>query len=64
MRLNVIVPARNEAQNVPYFYDRARAALDTLTDLEWNIVFTNNASEDATLEQMLALRSMMCRPRA
>jgi glycosyltransferase involved in cell wall biosynthesis len=57
MKLNVIVPAHNEALNVPYFYGRARAALDTLTGLEWNIVFTNNASEDDTLERMLEQRS-------
>jgi dolichol-phosphate mannosyltransferase len=57
MRLNVIVPSHNEALNVGYFYERARAALDTLTGVEWNIVFTNNASEDDTLERMLELRA-------
>ncbi len=57
MRLHVIVPARNERLNVPYFYGRARQALDSIPGLEWNIVFINNASEDGTLEQMLELRA-------
>lgn len=54
--LHVIVPARNELQNVPYFYERARAALDTLGDVDWRIVFVNNASEDGTLDRILQLR--------
>lgn len=57
MKLNVIVPARNERANVPYFYDRARRALDSIEGLDWNIVFVNNASDDGTLEQMLELRA-------
>jgi len=55
MKLNVIVPARNEAQSVPYFFERARPALDAL-GLDWNIVFVNNCSTDGTFEEMLALR--------
>ena len=56
MTLNVIVPARNELLNVPYFYERAKKALET-TDLEWNIVFVNNCSADGTLEKILELRA-------
>ena len=56
--LHVIVPARNERLNVPFFYERARNALDTLGDLDWRIVFVNNASEDDTLERMLELRAV------
>lgn len=55
-RLHVIVPARNELQNVPYFYERARTALETLSDVDWSIVFVNNASEDGTLDRVLELR--------
>ena len=54
--LRVIVPARNERLNVPYFYGRARPVLDTLTDVDWSIVFINNSSEDGTLDEMRALR--------
>lgn len=57
MTLHVIVPARNERLNVPYFYNRARQALDSLHELEWSIVFMNNDSDDGTLEEMMALRA-------
>jgi glycosyltransferase involved in cell wall biosynthesis len=55
-RLHVIVPARNELQNVPYFYERVRAAFEVLSDVDWSVVFVNNASEDGTLERVLQLR--------
>jgi polyisoprenyl-phosphate glycosyltransferase len=55
--LNVIVPARNERLNVPFFYERARRTLESLPGLDWHIVFVNNASEDGTLEQVLELRA-------
>lgn len=57
MTLHVIVPARNERENVPFFYERARRALDTIPDLDWHVVFVNNASEDGSLDEMLTLRA-------
>lgn len=57
MTLNVIVPARNERLNVPFFYQRARKTLESIPGLDWSIVFINNASEDDTLAQVLALRA-------
>lgn len=63
MKLQVIVPARNEERNVPYFYERARAGLDRL-DVDWNIVFLNNASKDRSLEEMLKLRARDARVKA
>jgi dolichol-phosphate mannosyltransferase len=57
MRLNVIVPSYNESQNIPYFYGRARQALETLPGLDWNLIFINNSSHDDTLDQILALRA-------
>lgn len=61
MKLNVIVPSYNESQNVPYFYGRARQALESIAGLDWNLVFINNSSEDDTLDQVMKLRS--CDPR-
>ena len=57
MKLNVIVPARNERLNVPYFYERACKVFEALSDLDCSLVFVNNASEDDTLDQMRALRA-------
>ena len=56
MKLHVIVPAYNERQNVPFFYERARAALDSL-GIDWSLVFMNNDSYDGTYDEVLALRS-------
>ncbi len=57
MKLNVIVPAYNESQNIPYFYGRARQALELIPGLEWNIVFMNNSSEDDSLDQIRSIRA-------
>jgi dolichol-phosphate mannosyltransferase len=57
MKLNVIVPAFNERQNVRYFYDRARKTLEAIDGLDWSLVFVNNSSEDGTLDEVLALRA-------
>ena len=57
MKLHVIVPAKNERLNVPYFFERARPVLDQL-NVDWSIVFTNNASDDGTLEEMRKLRAI------
>ena len=54
--LTLVVPAHNEEQNVPYFYGRARAVLDSLPDVDCRIVFVNNSSTDGTLEQVRLLR--------
>lgn len=56
-RLAVIVPARDEEQNVRFFYERAKPVLEALAGVDWSIVFTNNASTDGTLEEMRALRA-------
>jgi dolichol-phosphate mannosyltransferase len=55
--LTVIVPARDEEQNVPYFYERASRVLNTFTDLDCRIVFINNASTDGTFDQVGLLRA-------
>ena len=58
MKLTVVVPIRNESENVVPFYERAQKALELLTELEeWSLLFVNNASEDDSLERVLALRS-------
>lgn len=57
MNLAVIVPVHNERQNIPLFYERAKAVLEGLRGLEgWTLVFVNDASEDESLEAILRLR--------
>ncbi|EFO81284.1 glycosyl transferase family protein [Oscillochloris trichoides DG-6] len=56
-QLSVVIPAYNEEENLPTLYSRLRAALDPL-DLEYEIIFVNDGSRDATLsllQQMAAI---------
>jgi len=54
--LAVVVPCRDEQDNVAPFYAEAKAALEGLP-LDWSLVFVDDASADATYERILALRA-------
>jgi len=57
VKLSVIVPVHNECPNITPFYDRTRAVLDGLRDVNtWEIVFVNDGSTDDSLERMRTLR--------
>lgn len=53
--LAVVVPCHNEEDNVAPFYADAKTALDKLP-VDWSLLFVNDASTDATLDRILALR--------
>ncbi|HEY7902513.1 MAG TPA: glycosyltransferase family 2 protein [Casimicrobiaceae bacterium] len=53
--LSLVVPVRDEAANIAPFVARARGALDGLA-LDWEIVFVDDGSRDASLPAMLAAR--------
>ena len=53
--ISVVVPAFNEEEVLPEFYDRTLAVLKAL-GLPYEIVFINDGSKDRTLEVMLSLR--------
>lgn len=55
--LAVIVPAYNDLESIGPFYERARAALDALSDVSWQLVFTNDRSTDGTFERLRELRA-------
>jgi len=54
--ISVIVPAMNEQDNVQPFYDVVKAVIDSLSDFDWEIIFIDDGSTDATVERVLALR--------
>jgi len=54
-RLSVIVPVHNEQENIRPFYERALPILESLA-LDWEIVFVNDGSSDASLERIRELR--------
>ncbi len=59
LTISVICPVFNEEQAVPLFFARLREALGPLSDrFDFEILFTNNASSDGTLDKILELRSI------
>lgn len=54
--ISICVPVYNEEDNVGPFHDRIRTVLDGLSDrYEFEILFTDNHSEDATFERLVDL---------
>lgn len=57
MKLTVITACKNEQPSVRPFYDRMSAALKTLEpELDWEIVYMDDGSEDGTGSEVLRLR--------
>ena len=55
--VSIICPVYNEAACVPIFFDRLNAALEPLAKTyAFELIFTNNASEDETLELICDIR--------
>jgi dolichol-phosphate mannosyltransferase len=53
--LAVVVPCHDEQDNVEPFYQEAKAALEPL-NVDWSLLFVDDASGDGTYERLLALR--------
>jgi len=53
--LSIVVPAYNEADNLPVLYERLAKVLDQMA-LTWELVLVNDGSGDATLDVMQRLR--------
>ncbi len=49
-RLAIIVPCYNEAEVLPLFHESLTAVLDRVADLEFEIIFVESGSTDATLD--------------
>ena len=47
MNLDIVVPCYNERDNIEVFY---REIERNLTDIEWNIIFVDDGSDDGTLD--------------
>ena len=55
--LTIICPVHNEEACIPLFFDRLISVLDTVKDkYEFELIFTNNASQDQSLEKILQIR--------
>ena len=54
--ISVVVPAMNEQDNVQPFYEAVKAVTDSLPDFDWEIIFVDDGSTDATVERIMAVR--------
>jgi len=52
--ISIVVPAYNEAENIPIFHERVTGVLEKM-DVTYEIVFINDGSRDDTLDRMRAL---------
>jgi glycosyltransferase involved in cell wall biosynthesis len=46
--LSVVVPAFNEAENIPLLYRQVAEVLETLAPGQWDLIFSDDGSRDAT----------------
>ena len=56
MLLNIVFSFRNEESNIPELVKRVSAAVATIPDLSYEMIFVNDASTDESLELLLELR--------
>lgn len=55
--LTIICPVFNEEDCIPLFFNRLKAVTDKMKDkYSFELIFTNNASQDKTLEKILDIR--------
>ena len=56
MLLNIVFSFRNEECNIPELVKRVNAAVSTIADLSYEMIFVNDASTDQSLALLLELR--------
>ena len=53
--LSIVVPCYNEEETVDIFYRELAKVLDTMKDIDYEILFVNDGSKDSTLDKLVAL---------
>lgn len=56
-RISVVVPAFNEASNLPAFYQAVTPVIDEMSDYEWHFIFVDDGSSDPTWQVIKDLAS-------
>lgn len=56
-KISVVVPVLNEEMNVEPFYNQLVCQIETLTELDWEVVFVDDGSTDQSVTQLLKLRN-------
>lgn len=57
-KLSVVVPCYNEQEALPIFYQEIIKVADKLKNLEFEFIFVNDGSKDATLHEMKQLKEI------
>ncbi len=52
MKLDIVIPIYNEAENLPFLYERLVKACEILEDISWRVIYVNDGSTDRSLELM------------
>lgn len=55
--LSIVVPCYNEEETVDIFYRELTKVLDTMKDIDYEILFVNDGSKDSTLDKLIALHN-------
>ncbi|MBR1593172.1 MAG: glycosyltransferase family 2 protein [Alloprevotella sp.] len=61
--ITVLVPAYNEEQSVPLFYEELRRITDGLPQYRWDVLFVDDGSTDGTADALRRLREADSRVR-
>lgn len=61
--LSIVVPVYNEQGNVDPLYDAVAAVMKRLPEYDWELVFTDNCSKDATFDELARLAERDARVR-
>jgi glycosyltransferase involved in cell wall biosynthesis len=54
--ISVVIPAMNEEDNIQPCYEAVKAVIDHLSEFQWEMIFVDDGSTDATVERILAVR--------
>ena len=49
-KINIIIPAYNEEESLPYLYERLTKLMDSISNYAFEVLFINDGSKDRTLE--------------
>jgi len=54
-RISIIVPCYNEQEVLPIFYDKTKAVLDEIANIDYEVIFVNDGSRDHTVQVLRRL---------
>ena len=56
-KISILIPAYNEEKSLPLLYPELKKLMDEQNRYEWEVLFVNDGSRDASLNMIKALRA-------